>query len=374
VSGTPKIGFVFEQTLGHVTHAHNLQAVLADDQTISPRWIPVEYPVSGVAAHIPVFSSNWTVRAGLRARRALRAASREGQFDALFIHTQVPAVLVPDWLRRIPTIVSIDATPIQYDELGAFYDHEPGGGTLERLKWKANRACFQHAKAVVSWSSWAKQSLVDDYEVPAEKVTVIPPGVWLDQWTHPSGRRPDAGVVRILFVGADLVRKGGMTLVAAFRKVLAHVGDRAEGSPSVELHLVTKTPHAPESGIHVHADMTPNSPELLELFRRCDVFCLPTRADMLALVLCEAGAAGLPLVSTPVGGISEIVKEGETGLFVPPDDIDALAATLIRLVEDPALRHRLGANAAAAVEARFNARKNAEEIVALLKDVARPQA
>ena len=49
-----------------------------------------------------------------------------GPLDAMFVHTQVPAILVPDRLRRIPTVVSLDATPIQYDELGAHYDHDTG--------------------------------------------------------------------------------------------------------------------------------------------------------------------------------------------------------------------------------------------------------
>jgi len=53
-------------------------------------------------------------------------------------------------------------------------------------------------------------------------------------------------------------------------------------------------------------------------------------------VLCEAGAAGLPLVSTAVGGIPEIVEDGQTGLLVPPDDAGALAAALTKLVEQAA--------------------------------------
>ena len=47
----------------------------------------------------------------------------------MFVHTQVPAILMPDRLARIPTVVSLDATPIQYDELGAHYGHDTGGST-----------------------------------------------------------------------------------------------------------------------------------------------------------------------------------------------------------------------------------------------------
>ena len=56
------------------------------------------------------------------------------KLDALFFHTQVPAILAQSWLRKIPGIVSLDATPLQYDELGAFYKHEQGPAWLEDLE------------------------------------------------------------------------------------------------------------------------------------------------------------------------------------------------------------------------------------------------
>ena len=101
----------------------------------------------------------------------------------------MPAILSPDHVRRIPTVVSLDATPIQYDELGAHYGHDTGGRAVERLKWKANRACFAGAAAVVAWAEWTKAGLVDRYEVPADKVVVIPPGVDYARWSALWARR-----------------------------------------------------------------------------------------------------------------------------------------------------------------------------------------
>jgi glycosyltransferase involved in cell wall biosynthesis len=97
---------------------------------------------------------------------------------------------------------------------------------------------------------------------------------------------------------------------------------------------------------------------------------LPTLADSLALVLAEAGIAGLPLVSTDVGAISELVRPEQTGLLVPPGDDAALASALDRLVSDPALRHALGANAQTVVRDEFNAAKNASRLVDLLVETA----
>ena len=216
--------------------------------------------------------------------------------------------------------------------------------------------------------------LVDAYDVPAEKVLVIPPGVELATWSTSSSGPRDDDVVRILFVGADLDRKGGETLLRAFRNARLRASSSHQSRSNVELHLVTKSAVADEAGVHAYSQMEPNSPELRELYRRCDIFCLPTMADMLPLVLCEAGAAGLPLVSTSVAGIPEIVQDGTTGIIVPPGDVEALTKALTTLIEQPELRRRLGAGAAAHIRANFEAGRNADRLVELLERVATPRS
>src|SRR5690606_30833499 len=119
------------------------------------------------------------------------------------------AVLMQDWMKRIPTVVSLDATPRQYDELGLSYNHQTGPAWAEQLKWQLNRDCFRRSKRLVTWSEWAKHGLIDEYEVPEDKVAVIPPGVNTAQWAAPERNPNDAGLVRILFVGGNLKRKGG---------------------------------------------------------------------------------------------------------------------------------------------------------------------
>ena len=363
-SAPPHVGFVLEQTLGHVTHTANLRALVGPDPSIGADFELIPYEVDGWPARIPGYG-NWTVRAGIRARRAIRRLRRRGPLDALFIHTQVPAILVPDRLRRIPTVVSLDATPIQYDELGAHYAHEVGGPRVERLKWRLNRDCFARAAAVVTWAAWTKAGLVERYEVPAEKIVVIPPGVDYARWTAvgDSANRHDAVPARVLFVGADLERKGGLLLVDAIRR-LRHDG------VAIELDLVTKGELASEPGISVHHGLGPNSPELIDLYHRADIFCLPTLGDCLPMVLSEAGAVGLPLISTQVGAIDEIVREGQTGLLVPVGDVTSLTDALRRLADDPSLRHRLGDEARRVVRAEFDAAANARRLVDLLVRVS----
>ncbi len=125
--------------------------------------------------------------------------------------------------------------------------------------------------------------------------------------------------------------------------------------------------------MHVHHGLVANSPELVALYHRSDLFCLPTRGDCLPMVLSEAGAAGLPSVATAVAGIPEIVRDGETGLVVPVDDVEALTKALRTLVESPDLRGRLGTAAQELVTASFDADKNAERLVELLLAEAVPR-
>jgi len=254
-----RIGFVVEQALGHVTHAKNLRAHLPDDPDVEVYWMPIPWEASGLAAHLPLYRSNWTVRAGLGARRAVAKLARQVSLDALFFHTQVPAVLASDWLRRIPSLVSLDATPLQYDSLGAFYDHEPGPAWLEGLKWRLNRDCFHAARHLVAWTHWTQASLVADYQVSPDKVTVIPPGVDSGWWARPEPRPLATGPVKILFVGGNLARKGGLDLLTAFRAV-RNALHRPEGEgEGVELHLVTRDPLPLEPGLFIYHDMEPNS-------------------------------------------------------------------------------------------------------------------
>ena len=366
----PRVGFVLERSLGHITHADNLSKLLPGQQLIDAEVIEIEWDTSGFARRVPVFTTNWTVRSGIRTRAAIRRLRRAAQLDALFIHTQVPAVLSPDHLRRIPTVVSLDATPLQYDELGAHYGHTRDHPSVERLKWQANRLCFRRSRHIVTWSAWAKQGVVHGYGIEAAKISVVPPGVDTSRWRADRVLAAADAPVRILFVGGDLARKGGDVLLEAFQDLRAALDPSAEDTDRIELHVVTKADVTPARGVTVHRDLGPNSAELVSLYHRSDIFCLPTRGDCLPMVLSEAGAAGLPLVSTAVAGIPEIVHDGVTGLVVPPDDRAALVGALRTLVEDPELRIRMGIAAQNAVSRDFDAAKNVERLAALLSRVA----
>ncbi len=88
-----------------------------------------------------------------------------------------------------------------------------------------------------------------------------------------------------------------------------------------------------------------NYHSLLKVFQKCDVILQPSRWDTFGGVVLDAGAVGLPSVSTTVGGLTDLVINEVTGLTIPPENVEALTQAMIRLAEDPELRTRLGQNA-----------------------------
>jgi len=118
--------------------------------------------------------------------------------------------------------------------------------------------------------------------------------------------------------------------------------------------------------------------EVLALYREATVFALPCQIaadgdrDGIPNVLIEAMALGLPVISTPVSGILELIDHDENGLLVPPEDASQLALALTRLFDDPDLGRELGAAARKKVESHFNACTNALKLRDLLLQTESP--
>lgn len=359
-----KLGFALEYSLGHVTHANNLKKALEQDRRVRPTYIDLPYhQTPGWWASLPGVRSNWSLRASLGAYLALRG--RAGALDGALFHTQVTSLLSSGLMRKIPSVVSLDATPVQYDALGAHYGHTPSASTrIERLKWRLNQRAFRAARHLVTWSQWAKESLVGDYGVQPEKVTVIPPGIDTGRWQFPLRSTKPGGVINILFVGGDFRRKGGDTLLEAFRQLPRTV--------RAHLHVVTMTEGIldGEPGVTVYRGLTPNSDALLRLYAEADLFVFPTRADCLPLAVMEALAAGLPVITTRVAALPEAVTHGENGWVIPPDNASAMAEVITALAEDPAQRTRMGQSARDAAMTSFDAQRNYGRLLEVLAGTA----
>jgi glycosyltransferase involved in cell wall biosynthesis len=359
-----------EQTLGHVTHARNLRAVTAGQCDVRPTWLPIDFEPRGPGRLLPVYNSNWSVRASWRARRALGSAMAATSLDAVLFHTQVTALFSIRLMRHLPSVISLDATPMNYDTIGRHYGHRAAGhGVVDRQKFLGNRRAFHAATTLVAWSAWARRSLTQDYGVDAAKVRVLAPGAapaYFELGRLRDTRLPamtaDGRPPRLLFVGGDFGRKGGAELLECMRGPL---GDRCE------LHVVTRDHVAPMRNVHVHHGIGPNDPALVKLFADADIFVLPSLADCLAIVLMEATASALPVITTDVGALAEAVRPGETGLIVRAGDSADLCRAIETLVDDASARHRMGRGGHALARDTFDARANGRALLDIMIEAAR---
>jgi glycosyltransferase involved in cell wall biosynthesis len=101
---------------------------------------------------------------------------------------------------------------------------------------------------------------------------------------------------------------------------------------------------AAELGVRGSFDFLGRRDDIPDVLASCDIAVLPSRAEGLPNAVLEYMAAGLPTIATCVGGNPELVQDGVTGLLVPPQDSDALAGALLKLLRDEELSHRIGAN------------------------------
>lgn len=108
--------------------------------------------------------------------------------------------------------------------------------------------------------------------------------------------------------------------------------------------------------------------DILPMFRSADVFCLPSFSEGVPVVLMEAMAHSVPVVTTRIMGIPELVEDGLSGLLVAPGRVDVLVEALIRLVRDADLRQQLGARGRDKVLAEFDVNDSARQLRAVVED------
>jgi glycosyltransferase involved in cell wall biosynthesis len=183
----------------------------------------------------------------------------------------------------------------------------------------------------------------------AERTVVIPNAIDVERAPR---ARLDGDPPRIVTVGRLAAPKDPLTLVRALpalggrRYSLAFVGGGRD-QPQVEEELRAH-------GLTERVALLGDRDDVPALLAGADVFVLASRSEGAPLSILEAMAAGLPVVASDVGGVAELVADGETGVLVPAGEPGALTRALARLLDDRALRERMGAAGRARARDRFD--------------------
>ena len=146
--------FVLEQGLGHTVHSLNIERVLSTSSEIAATVLKVRPGATPGASQLPL-TNNWSLQSSWIARDLLTKRLAEEPPDEIFVHTQVAALLIKGVMRRVPTIISLDATPINFDSMADAYAHSRQSGPVEWTKLLVNRRALLAARAIVTWSPWA---------------------------------------------------------------------------------------------------------------------------------------------------------------------------------------------------------------------------
>jgi starch synthase len=255
------------------------------------------------------------------------------------------------------------------------------GGGYALSSW-CERVAVESAAAVVAVSAGMRDDVLGAYPaVSPDRVRVIRNGIDTAEYApDPATDVLDAHGVApdrpsVIFVGRITRQKGVPVLLraaaaldpAAQLVLCAGQPDTAELAAEVEA-LVADLRGA-RSGVIWIPEMLPKR-AVIQLLSHATVFACPSLYEPLGIVNLEAMACGTAVVASAVGGIPEVVSDGETGLLVPPDDPGALAGALNALIADPARATALGRAGRERAVAEFGWQAVAEQTAALYAELA----
>jgi glycosyltransferase involved in cell wall biosynthesis len=331
---------------------HEVEVVVTADSAPAP----AAYPVRWVRRSLPP---------GARHAEGVRlVASRARWADVVYTTGMFGRSSLGGLLARRPVVVKLTADPAYerarrwgwFDGTLAEFQREQGRRTLPLRR--ARDLDLRRAAHVVTPSAYLRE-LVLGWGVPAARVTVLPnpaPAV-------PELRPRDELRAELGFDGPTLVFAGRLTA----QKSLP-LGIEAARRAGVALAIAGDGPDRAALESAGGARFLGPLPRgrVLALFRAGDAALLSSSWENFPHTVVEALAVGTPVIATRTGGVAEVVSDGENGLVVEPEDVDALAAAIARFFEDADLAARLRSNAAASVE-----RYSVEAIFGRLEEILR---
>ncbi len=341
--------YKLSEALSETGHSVDYVAVAPRDHRREVHWGKLVYASEGPGL-VPTFSA---------AVRSVRGGQLD-EYDVVHVHhaNETMAFYVLYGLRR-----RVTANPRL-----AITVHIPKAHAVPRSIAEAGLVFSCRAADVVfAVSEFSKTDISRCYGVPTEKVRVTYNGV---DAAFFSGQRDagqgDRGAATLLFCGrlnGPREQKGIDVLLNSLPLVVRQ--------HDVVLLIIGTGPRLDQyRALAEELDLSPSvrflgfveHDEMPEQYARADVFVLPSRREGFPLVLPEALASGLPVVATGVGGVPEIIADGETGLLVAPEDPHALAEAINSLLSDPERMKSMGMKGRARAKSHFTWAKVAERV------------
>ena len=205
-------------------------------------------------------------------------------------------------------------------------------------------AIYEQADAITVPSTFALESFVE-MGIPRQKLHRIPYGVRLDRFQPVS--HPPADTFQVVFVGGVSLRKGFPYLLRGFER-LRHPRKRLRVVGAISQEMRSLLPTLPTENVEF-LGLLPQA-ELPAVLSSSHLFVLPSIEEGLALVQGQAMACGCPVLASTNTGAADLLTDGKEGFIVPIRDVDALAAHMQQVADDPALQQSLRAAALARVQ------------------------
>jgi starch synthase len=309
----------------------------------------------------------------------LSMAAAAGPADVVHSHTWYANLAghLASLLYGVPHVVTVHSL----EPLRPWKAEQLGGGYA--LSSWCERVAVEAAAAVIAVSAGMRSDVLGVYPAVApDRVRVIRNGIDTAEYAPDPATDVldkygvDQARPAVIFVGRITRQKGVPVLLRA----------AAALDPSAQLVLCAGQPDTPElaaeveglvaelraarSGVIWIPEMLPKR-AVIQLLTHATVFACPSLYEPLGIVNLEAMACGTAVVASAVGGIPEVVSDGETGLLVPPDDPDALAAGLNALIGDPGRAAALGRAGRERAVAEFGWQAVAAQTAALYAELAR---
>ena len=278
---------------------------------------------------------------------ALSRIAREEGIDIIHAHTRVTqvAVALAARITAVPYVVTCH-------------------GFFKRRLGRALFGCW--GARTIAISSPVKESLINDFRLDPRRIALIHNGIDVERFSRdrrvPEGLRGDFVIGTI---GRLSPVKGQRFLIEAIAKISSVKGDIrcviiGDGPEENNLKKLARDLKIDDRIIFFKSD-----PDTAKYLAMMDIFAFPSVKEGLGLALLEAMAAGKACVASDIGGISDIVKDNENGILFKAGDAGGLAGSIIRLMEDAALRERLGEF----VAGQFSADSMADGVLELYRSV-----